>query len=428
MQTDTLAGATREIEAGGLLEWGRAGIIAAQDARKTFDLVSPAVLGLFFRLDVLKEAGYPEWRASRRAVLKDVEAVRLSFAARVPEGGLDRQSGMVYLPVASAADPSPLSWVIYFKGTELRRDATPSRDGGFEVLMVRALAALGFAVFVPDYAGMGDGMGVQEYCVPDSLAASGLDGLAAARHWMAGEASRGRPARSESGRLYILGYSEGGLSTMAATERLVTGRMEAPGLELRAAYPLAAPFDLMSAVPQLTAGPAPLSHPEFQVYIVLGWARAYPGIVKPEEILSRRTLESIVPLYDGKTSSYRILREISRVVGKRSDRITDADIFAPAYLEALRKDPESLPYYRLQSAARLDRLVPGDGLALVFAASPTDDIVRFSNSETAYQWAKEHSPQAEVRLVRLASRNHNFGAVEGLVYAMADLDRREAAR
>jgi hypothetical protein len=53
------------------------------------------------------------------------------------------------------------------------------------------------------------------------------------------------------------------------------------------------------SVPDLGVTPYALSHPEYQVHLALGWARVYPGKVKCTDFLLARTIEKIVPLYDG---------------------------------------------------------------------------------------------------------------------------------
>ena len=95
------------------------------------------------------------------------------------------------------------------------------------------------------------------------------------------------------------------------------------------------------------------------------------------------------------------------------------------YLSALRHDPASSAYYRLQSQARLDDWTPPPGIPIILAATPTDDIVPFANSENEYAWVHRQDPAAELSLVRLASADHISAGVEAYLYAIVDLDRRE---
>jgi hypothetical protein len=385
------------------------------------------LIGTQIKMDLLIDEGYPAWRASRLRALSDVQPVKIRFTARLPEGGSEQQSGTVFLPIQRSGERQALTWVIFEKGTELRREFTPSRNKGLELPIITALSALGYAVWVPDYTGMGDAKGIHEYCVPESLADSSLDGLAAARRWLSGSAARGGPEYAESGRLAILGYSEGGLAAMGTLRAIVEGRIGAPGLEIVAAYVMGAPLNLAIAVPQLGDEPFVIGRPEYQVFLALGWNRVYPEAARLGDILSPRTIRSIVPLFDGTNKDTDINGHISSIVGKKEGMVADVDIFSLKYLSILRQDPAASAYYRAQLAARLDNWTPPEGIPIILAASPKDEIVPFANSQNEYDWAMEHAPQADVSLVRLASEGHIDAGIEAFLYAVADFDRREAA-
>jgi len=386
---------------------------------------SPWLIGTRVRMDVLKKEGYAAWRASRMRALSDIRVVRIAFSARLPEGGSERQSGTVFLPIARREKRQELSWVIFEKGTELRREFTPSRNNGSEMPFITALASLGYAVWVPDYTGMGDGLGAHEYCVAESLADSALDGLTAARQWLEAAATEGGRAYSESGRLAVMGYSEGGLAAMGTLKAIADERIRTPGLSLEAVYAMGAPLNLTILDSDLGEGPFLLNHPEYQVYLGIGWARVYPEDSRLEDIFLARTIDRIVPLYDGIRRDADIKRQIATIAGKTTASVTDEDIFSPEYLAALRGNPASSAYYRVQAAARLDNWAPPMGIPVILAATPSDDIVPFANSENEYEWAKGHAPQADLSLVRLASKGHIYAGIEAYLYAIVDLDRRE---
>jgi hypothetical protein len=388
---------------------------------------SPSLLGTRIKMGVLKEKGYAAWRSSHLGALSDIQSVKIAFSARLPEGGSERQSGTVFVPVARRGQRQALSWVVFTKGTEFRRDYTPSRGKGLELPFITALAALGYAVWVPDYTGMGDGQGVHEYCVAESLADSALDGLAAARLWLAGATMEGEPAYSESGRLAIMGYSEGGLAAMGTFRAIADGRIPAPGLRLEAVYPMGAPLNLAIAASLLGEAPYVLTHPEYQVYIGIGWQRACPEKSRMGDIFLPRTIERIVPLFDGRLRDTAVNRKITAIVGKKAGAVVDADIFTPEYLAALRRNPGSSAYYCLQEKARLDAWTPPEGIPIILAATPADEIVPFANSQNEYDWAKEHDPRADVTLVRLATAGHILAGAEAFLYAIVDFDTRESS-
>jgi len=414
-------------EAGSLLGFSYLQTIPSRTEWLMLTAASPWLIGTRVDMEVLEKKGYAAWRESRLHTLSDIKSVKIEFYARLPEGGLDRQSGTIFLPVGGRGERQALTWVIFAKGTEFRRDYTPSRGKGVELPFIQALAALGYAVWVPDYTGMGDSQGIHEYCVAESLADSALDGLAAARRWLGEAANIGEPAYAETGRLAIIGYSEGGLAAMGTLKAVADNRIPTPGLSLEGVYSMGAPLNLAIAVPLLGDVPFPVSRPEYQVFIALGWNRIYPKEANLPEILSTRTINKIVPLFDGSRRDTDIRRQITAVAGKSEDSIVDADIFSRTYLSALRKNPESSAYYRVQLAARLDNWTPPMGIPIILAATPADDIVPFVNTQNEYDWALKQAPHAEVRLVRLASQGHINAGIEAFLYAIVDFDTRESS-
>lgn len=407
--------------AGQLLEAREARVVSLLKPRAMLAIASPLVLGRAIDTSILDAAGYPVWREERRSGLVDVQSVRISFSARLPEGGTERQSGMLHLPVPESARARALTWVVFLRGSEHLKNEVPSRGGGSEKSLMEATAALGYAVWAPDYAGMGDSDGVQEYCVPESMAASALDGLAAARSFVAGNSSY----YTETGRLVILGYSQGGLATMATLEAAAKGSILTPGLRITAGYPLGAPLDLLLGVPFILEGTPVIVRPDYNILLVLGWARAYPGMIKVKDILLPGIIDEVVPLFDGTRDGDELCRCIAKAAGKKHDAVVAEDLYQPAYLSAIELEPGTVPYFSLQNAARLDRWSAPAGYPLMLAASPEDELVPFHNSQNAFDWMSQHNPATEVSLTRLRSGSHRRAAVEGLLYALIDMDSRE---
>ena len=400
--------------------------VSSSKNRLLLTRASPWMISFWIKMTVLNTEGYAAWRSSRLATLSDVLPVRIIFSARLPGGGHENQSGTIFVPVLRSDRIQELTWLIFTKGTELRSDFTPSRGKGGELPIITTAASLGYAVWVPDYSGMGDSRGIHEYCVAESLADSALDGLAAARLWLNTATIAGHQAFSESGRLAIIGYSEGGLAAMGTFKALAEDHISAPGLKLEAVYAMGAPFNLSTGISALWEKGCELSHPEYQIPLVLGWARAYPEEVDLSTIFLPRTIDRILPLFDGNRSDVELNRQIRAIAGGRGGVVTGEDIFRSDYLETLRRDPESIPYIRVQVEARLDSWSPPPDVPLILAATPTDDTVPFANSQNEYDWVRQHASLDDITLVRLASKGHIVAGVEAYLYAIVDFDKREA--
>ena len=413
--------------AGDLLGWNEYRPIRSESLRRLFALAAPLILSTRTKSAEFDRLEYVEWRKKRADELYDIRMIKVSFVASRPEGGVERQSGLLLLPELKGGETRDVGWVVFMKGSEFRKKEVPSRRRSVELPFAASLAALGYAVWAPDYAGMGEGEGVQEYCVPDSLADSGAQGLTAARNWMAlRRASKCDSGYGETGRLAVMGYSEGGTAAMAFLDSIARGRSSVPGLSLTVGYPMGALLDLRAIEPVRGETPAVLPHPAFLIYIVMGWARAYPNEVRIQDVLSPRVVEKLVPLFDGRRSVDRLDAWIARTFKRKKGEVLDTDVFAPEYLTGLRENPDRVPYCRMQMERRLDRRIP-PGLPVILAATPKDEVVPFPNSAAAVAWAREHVPGSDVKLVELAGPDHLMGGIEALLYAIVDLDQREAS-
>jgi len=388
---------------------------------RLLDLGSSGLLSTQFQPGLLLESGYESWRKERRSSLRDVQALRLTFETRLlPDGSSDKQSGLLLLPAARNGVRQSLTWVIWTRGTDLERTNAPSAYANSESLFAALLASLGFGVWMPDYAGFGVSAGIQTYCVPDSQALSAADGLAAARQVVQGLDRY----YQETGNLFVMGYSQGGQAALASARRIQENPRAFPGLSLPRVYALSGPLDLMIGAGPLADDQAVIDRPEYTVYLVLGWARAFPDQVLPAEILKPEILSKAYQLFDGFHKTGAIHDTLLGLVGKPRGGVTYQDLFLPSYLGALKQSPELLPYYRLQKAARLDRWVPGKGTELILAASPTDEVVNPQNSVNARNFIRAQDPLAQVRWVELRSGTHRKSGAEALLYAILDMDVR----
>jgi poly(3-hydroxybutyrate) depolymerase len=141
--------------------------------------------------------------------------------------------------------------VLYAHGTTTDRafDMTNLQgDPNGEALVLAALfASQGYIVVAPDYAGYGiSTLPYHPYLVAEQQSKDMIDALTAARSALPAAAA---PATTDSDRLFITGYSQGGYVAMA-THRA----MQAAGMTVTASAPMSGPYAMAAFVDAVFSG------------------------------------------------------------------------------------------------------------------------------------------------------------------------------
>ena len=245
------------------------------------------------------------WLAGRLWNGYEVEAVEIGYDGRALDAmGLPmtrRLSGAVFMPdPRGKARSVPI--VVYTHGTELKRSLVASRGlvesgydpslGGAEGLIGAAFASAAPAiVLMPDYQGMGSDNSAtyyHPYVHRDSLAWASVDMVKGVLERIDLAGSDLLPkGLSWNGKLYVIGYSEGGFAAMAFTrEWEVQGGATAMGFPLDCSAPLAGPHNLSGQmVPVMTNASDDFGAPFFLPYVLYAYERIYPAVVHPDEAL-----------------------------------------------------------------------------------------------------------------------------------------------
>lgn len=172
-----------------------------------------------------------------------VDIHRIIYTTCDPDGNTAEVSGAMYVPVGAPA--APLACTQH--GTQtLRRNvasATPLIYGA-DALM---LAAEGYVACSPDYIGYGSSSDPHPYLHADTSAGTVLDAIRAGRRFCE------REDVALDGRLFLVGYSQGGYVTLAAQRAIESG--DSVGLALTAVASLSGAYDLVGIVDNMLANP-----------------------------------------------------------------------------------------------------------------------------------------------------------------------------
>lgn len=140
------------------------------------------------------------------AMKSGVALYRVAFRTVRGDGSAGVSTARLYLPAAPAALPLP-ALVVGHPTDGLAAGCAPSKDATSNRDLALPWAGLGYAVIVPDYAGLGN-EGVQSYLDNRDQAHAILDGARALRKLL--------PAAALSARVLAIGYSQGGGAVLSA--------------------------------------------------------------------------------------------------------------------------------------------------------------------------------------------------------------------
>lgn len=237
------------------------------------------------------------------------------------KGDRVKLSGLLILPVKLFKKPS-VPIISYQHATEIFREYAPSvfLDNPLdvlhypEVIVAAAMASSGYAVAMADYQGMGDSLDVQPYCHGDTLARQVVDMLKASekrisKPWSAGKL--GSPVKW-NGKLFLMGYSEGGYVTMAATRELQ--EKHAGTFPVTASAPLSGPHDISGTMRDIMIADETYKEPFFLPFVISGFGTVYEhatdpviaALFEPENVYRAPFHATLPPLMDGNTPSSEI--------------------------------------------------------------------------------------------------------------------------
>jgi hypothetical protein len=348
-------------------------------------------------------------------------------------------TGRVYLPSREeGAPPTLLPLVIYQHATETRRHFTPYFGKGDETLL-GALAAegCGFAVAMPD----GDGMGgdpspeVHAYCHGKTSAICLLDMIRAVLGSKDGDWIFDDEDYSWDGRIFIVGYSEGGYIAMSAVKELSTNP-EYQDIHLTGAASMAGPFNFAESTRALLENPdTPYGRPYIPAYFLDAWADIYPNELTLDKAVNPALLgtQAKVPGEDSdnirkwlhyepdtkqenELSGDQITPKIqARLTGKKDGKVSARAIVNEEWYQKNLVDRTT----ELSKLLEENNLV-GDwkpSVPVLLVSDPKDETVDFKNTQSMYDaWSRQNA--SPVGIVKLALLGKGTGHVGGAVVAI----------
>ena len=313
-----------------------------------------------------------------------------------PQCGLRHLSGRVFFPPAwRMRGRGRMPIVIYSHGTSLPKDAVASEFGGHEWIFGAAAAAYyGFAVAMPDQPGMGgDGTDFHPFCHGKSLAYAIVDSIPAIRRTFEEDPCLVENGYAWDGRIFLVGYSEGGYASLAAAREMETHR-EAFGGEgnfmLAGSACMAGPFDISDTTRhQILAPDKAFPYPFFIPYVILGYHAVYGRIMDPLDVFPPDLLRSgedgnLLEWSNGTRDGLAVDAALARRMGVAPGGVVLRDLLAPSWRARELEDP-GFRTSPLRGILQENDVAVGwtPTRPILFCQSPDDDTVPIQNTLAA---------------------------------------------
>src|SRR5450631_383248 len=215
-------------------------------------------------------------------------------------GEATESSGALMVPTgAASACSGPRPIVLYAHGTNTDKTlniADITNASNTEGVLIAAMfAAQGYIVVAPNYAGYDiSTLGYHPFLNAEQQSGEMMDILAAARTALPKTFSS---ATSDSGKLFITGYSEGGHVAMA-TQRAI----EASGAPVAGAAPMSGPYALEAFGDAIFFGNVDLGSTVFSPLLSTSYQKAYGNIYStPSDLYSATYVSGIETLLPSDT-------------------------------------------------------------------------------------------------------------------------------
>jgi hypothetical protein len=231
-----------------------------------------------------------------------INVYQLTYETVGGAGEAAKASGALMIPTGT--DPScsgPLPIVEYAHGTNADKTfniaALSNSNDDEGILLAAVFAARGYIVVAPNYAGYDTSdLAYTPYLNADQQSKEMIDILTAARGALTSSLSA--TGVSDSGKLFISGYSQGGFVAMAAQKA-----MQAAGITVTAAAPMSGPYALAAFGDAIMLGQVNASATLNFALVVESYQHAYGNIYSaPTDVFEAQYAGDITSLLPSTTA------------------------------------------------------------------------------------------------------------------------------
>lgn len=321
-----------------------------------------------------------------------IEMQKVVYQSTGADGQLHTMTGLLILPKAILGGKPSVPILMYQHGTEVYRPFSPSQylthrnkpTDYPEVMVAAAIAATGYAVALVDYEGMGDNTDIQPHVNGAVLAQQVIDLLKSSRTIIAGTSS---PCTWNS-QLFLMGFSEGGYVTMAATRELQLNPVA--GFTVTASAPLSGPHDLSGVMRGVILSDNTFKSPYFVPMILTSYNYAYGGqtaLYNPVTAMIDPYNTRVPPLFNGDFQSDTI-SEAMGMTFSPVHLIVPKSVLSQVFIDQLTNDASPVVTLLKQNDSYRSPVQPYSTwvptVPMRMIHHKLDDLVPYENSQVAY--------------------------------------------
>ncbi|NQV03491.1 MAG: hypothetical protein HQ542_12650 [Bacteroidia bacterium] len=209
-------------------------------------------------------------------------------------------SGLFIYPFRLIGDRVKTPLISVNHGTELLKKYAPSKWkkdwnpldwGNFAEVIIADLMAFryGWAIVMPDYQGMGSDLGENHpYCIREKLAVATADMVENGINTIKDNKHK---YITWNGKLFLLGYSEGGFVTMSATREL-----ERRDVPMNGSVCMDGPYDLSGTMLEVMLSDNAFPVPYFLPLMLVGYNTIYPDVFR-YDVMLKEPYRTTIPKY-----------------------------------------------------------------------------------------------------------------------------------
>ena len=289
-----------------------------------------------------------------------VDVFKVIYETHDANGDPTTASGAIFLPVNA---PCGVPIISYQHGTLANQSGLPSRLGG-ESIIGTVAASHGYAVFMPDYIGMGDGPGFHPYCHAQTEANAVLDII------RSGKSFCNANGYELNEQVFLMGYSQGGHATMAAIREIELNYSSE--FNIVASAPMAGPYDISGVQRELFEKDSAYSQPGYLPYVIMGYNEVYNLYDSLQEVFTAPYDSIIEMLFDGNNS----MGTINGYLPSIPKDMLDSAYFSNFLADSLH------PFKIALKENDLYDWIPQTHIKIAHCAG--DNVVPFSNAQIAF--------------------------------------------